>query len=634
MPRRSAAEAVERIAGWSDALHEAEDPTELLQRATDTVTLISGFDGTWACQIEPDGHGVVAAATVVGPTDTVVDRLVLSTDMPPAEHQQAPRPVPFFVTDVAADSIDVEPAGLGELDVGDPAVREVYGPYLRRLHDLGVRSTLSVPIVVDRACWGMLIAHHPRVAAVAPSVQAELRLLGLTVGSRLGELLERDRTRARLDLAVRVNRLLTAVGRSADMLDGLAADPQALLGLCDASGAVVSIDERSAAVELPLTSDDMALLVADARERLLASDEAVVESSDLTGELRAKIDPSVVSGYLAATLGQDTANLVIWVRPEVTRAVRWVQHETVATGEDAPDNLFLGLRERVEQERGTSARWGLRDLDAVRDFRAALGDLMLARVQQVARHNRELTRSNQEFDAFAHAAAHDLKQPIRGISQYTEFFLEDVGQKLENQEREQLEIVLRLSGKMTGLLDSLMRYAQLGEASWLPAPISLPEAVDDALELLPLADREGAIVEAQDTQILADPDALRQLLLNLVGNACKYADDVPVVSVGVTTLAEAAKESTVPPDLGDHPADALVLVVRDQGIGIDPAYHQDVFALFRKLHAQGPKAAGSGAGLALCQRIARRHGGDIWLESEAGAGAAFFVVLSPAARLL
>lgn len=619
----SGAQAVERVAQWSEQLLVTTEVAQLFGLAATTVNALTGFEGTWACRLEPEGHSLVVAADASSVGDTV-GQWVDPLDVPPAQPVINGRPIPFFVADLAAEPVHLVPAPAPELDFQTSALRRPYDAYLDRLLEIGVQATLSVPIVVDGRLYARLIAHDPSPHEVPPAAQAELRLLGAATSTHLSELLKLHETRERLDRTTWSSRILESIAEGGDLFDGLLADPQALLGLCSAASVLVSIDGRDGlageAIEPTRRNEILRLARAaldhDAARPLAASDTM----SDLWPE---STDAVAGGGILAIRLSGDASNVVVWVRPQTHGSVTWVTHRAI--DDDSGESLFADMSQRVEPDRASSTPWNGAQIQAVADFHAALATLVMARYQQVAQLNAQLARSNAEFDAFAHAAAHDLKQPLRSIRQYTEFFLEDVEAKLTSAEREQVDTVLRLTGRMNGLLDDLMRYAEIGETAWRPRSIDLREAAGQAIELLPPALVDGVDLQFHGEVIHADPASLQQLLLNLITNAVKYSDGHPEITIGVTSLGAAAEAATPPDTLVDVPPETPALFVRDRGIGIEPSYHRTIFELFKKIRGD---SAGSGAGLAICRRIARRHGGDIWVSSEPGEGSTFYVVVT------
>lgn len=614
------AASIERVAGWNEWLLSCTSSAELLGAAASITRQRTGFDGVWVCRVEPGGHSVVVAAETESGGAELVGQAVIASDVPPGEPQVRGRAVPFFVSDLAAPGVPLV-LGSPDLDLDGSALLRPYPEFLERLLSLGVRSTASLPIVVGGRLWGRVIAHHPAARRISAATQSELRLLGAATSARLTELIEQEDAREQVELGRFSLRLMSSIAASPDLVDGLTRDPVDLTGICAAGGAIVSIGGRTETCALDVREAEVEELLRIGRAALERAGEvrpgAAIASAVSLGE--PPVRPQVAAGYVAVRLGQSTRDLVMWVRGESTRNLTWIEHEVVT--DTIADELFTGVAQRKEKSNGSCAPWTAAQLAQADELRDAIGQVQTARFGHVQALNAELARSNDEYDAFAHAAAHDLKAPLRGIRQYVDFHLEDTGDRLTPEEQEQLHTVTRLADRMNGLLDSLLAYAQAGGSAAHPGAVSVPRAVDEAVELLgPSAAQINLRVE--QAELVADADGLRQILFNLIGNAAKYSDGPVAVDLGVTTLADATEQSTPPSSVAGLPADTPVLTVRDDGIGIDPDHHERVFRIFHQLD---PASEGTGAGLALCRRICRRRGGDIWLTSAPGQGTTFFV---------
>jgi len=225
----------------------------------------------------------------------------------------------------------------------------------------------------------------------------------------------------------------------------------------------------------------------------------------------------------------------------------------------------------------------------------------------------DLRQSNRELEQFAQVAAHDLKAPLRNIGAFSGLLAEEYTNSLDERGQLFLEHILLGVEQMQALLDDLLVYARAGTSEPDFAPVELSDAFAEAMEMLTTVVIESdAQVECGELpQILADRTQMGQLLLNLVGYALKYR-------------GEQSPRVTVSAARGD---DAMWTVsVRDNGIGIDPLYSEQIFETFRRLHGSG-EYPGTGIGLAICKRIVSRHGGRIWAESEPGEGSTFHVTL-------
>lgn len=234
--------------------------------------------------------------------------------------------------------------------------------------------------------------------------------------------------------------------------------------------------------------------------------------------------------------------------------------------------------------------------------------------------NEDLLRSNQELDSFAYIASHDLKEPLRGIHNYASFLMEDYHDKLDDDGKDKLETLTRLTQRLDGLLDSLLELSRLGRVDFVPASIDLNQIVAETLEALAitLQQRKTAVrIPAPLPQVQGDAVLLGEVLRNLVTNAMKYSTSAePWIEIG----AEADPR---------HPqGNGIALYVRDNGIGIPAKHFETVFRIFKRLHEREAFGGGTGVGLAITKKVIERHGGDIWIDSTPGIGTTMYFTLA------
>ena len=250
--------------------------------------------------------------------------------------------------------------------------------------------------------------------------------------------------------------------------------------------------------------------------------------------------------------------------------------------------------------------------------------------EELRRLNEELTRSNRELDSFTYVASHDLKEPLRGIHNYSHFLLEDYGEKLDEQGREQLLTLQRLTRRMEELIEALLYYSRLGRQEIERREVALQPVLDEICELLMVRLHESGVamrVPRPLPSVAADPTLVGELLTNLIANAVKYNNkDEKWVEIGYTRSDQAAGEIDDEDPAGLKPP--LVFHVRDNGIGIPHKHHDDVFRIFKRLHGRDEFGGGTGAGLTIARKIVERHGGRIWLDSEPGEGTTVYFTLS------
>lgn len=225
----------------------------------------------------------------------------------------------------------------------------------------------------------------------------------------------------------------------------------------------------------------------------------------------------------------------------------------------------------------------------------------------------ELRRSNRELEEFAYIASHDLQAPLRKIAGFAQLLQERYAGRLDSEADDHIGRIVAGAARMQRLIQDLLAYSRVGSRQLRPEKVETGEVLRQVLsDLEPLLRESGAKVTAGPLPALVgDAGQLGQLFQNLVTNGVKFRGDKPP-EVAVAARREGAE---------------WLFTVRDNGIGIEPQYADQVFKMFRRLNA--PNAyPGTGIGLAVARKIVERHGGRIWVESRPGEGAAFRFTLS------
>jgi light-regulated signal transduction histidine kinase (bacteriophytochrome) len=224
----------------------------------------------------------------------------------------------------------------------------------------------------------------------------------------------------------------------------------------------------------------------------------------------------------------------------------------------------------------------------------------------------ELKRSNGALEQFAYVISHDLQEPLRMVSAYTELLRERYEGKLDEKADTYIKFASGGAKRMQELINALLEYSRVATRAKPFTHVPLDTVLDDVLANLDLALKDtGAQVRREPLPaISADREQWLQLFQNLLSNALKFRRDGAKPNVFV-------RSSQAPHELR--------ISVTDDGIGIDPRHHARIFDIFRRVHPK--KYPGTGIGLSVVQKIAERHGGHVQVESELGRGATFHVVL-------
>jgi PAS domain S-box-containing protein len=256
-----------------------------------------------------------------------------------------------------------------------------------------------------------------------------------------------------------------------------------------------------------------------------------------------------------------------------------------------------------------------RDAEGTPQYEIAMFDDITERKQaEAALHeaHEELKRSNSELEQFAYVASHDLQEPLRMVSSYTQLLGRRYADRFDPDAKEFMAYIVDGAARMKQLIEDLLAYSRVGTKGKDFKPVEMEKPLRRAIGNLKAAIEESGASVTYDPMptITADEVQVAQLFQNLMGNALKFRS-ASVPRIHVTSR-----------DLDD----AYEFEVRDNGIGIEPQYFERIFMVFQRLHNKG-EYPGTGIGLAICKKVVERHGGHIRVQSKLGEGSAFIFTL-------
>ncbi len=353
----------------------------------------------------------------------------------------------------------------------------------------------------------------------------------------------------------------------------------------------------------------------------------VVWTSDATG----RVDYYNRRWHELTGVSQEAADANSWKRAlhpdDVTRAVAtWTR--AIATGrpyqieyrfldhESGVYRWHLGRALPIRNNEGEIVRWYASGTD-IDELKAAQEELVRAQQtleERVQERTRQLADANQELEAFSYSVSHDLRTPLKAITGFSNILTESHAADLSAEATRYLENIDKGARQMEQLVDGLLAFSKLGWDALCPREIDMRRLVDAALSMLDGA-RDGRDVEItiQDLpSCRADETLLQQVWVNLLSNALKYTRERNPAVISIGSMREKNTD---------------VFFVRDNGVGFDSNYADNLFGVFQRLH-RAEDYEGTGVGLALVQRIIHRHGGHIWADAAEGVGATFFFTLA------
>jgi PAS domain S-box-containing protein len=250
--------------------------------------------------------------------------------------------------------------------------------------------------------------------------------------------------------------------------------------------------------------------------------------------------------------------------------------------------------------------------EELKKHREHLEELVTERTAELDAAVQNLQHSNQDLEQFAYIASHDLQEPLRMISSFTQLLSKRYTDKLDKEANEFIEFIVDGANRMQRLIQDLLSFSRIITRGGALNIVNSHQALVEAISNLQILIKEsGTIITNDDLpQVVADSSQLVQLFQNLLGNSIKFhGEESPRVHI-----------------LSELKDNEWVFSIKDNGIGIDPMYFERIFVIFQRLNS-GNQYPGTGIGLAICNRIVQRHGGKIWVESELGKGSTFHFTL-------
>jgi len=605
-------------------LEAAQSLQSFFDVAVERIRTFTGYDRVMAYKFAVDGSGHVFSEARREDLEPYLGLHYPASDIPaPARRlfglswlRHLPdvnyRPVPLIPEN--------GPATGNPVDMSYAMLRSVSVMYADYLKNMGVTSTMVMPLMKQGQLWGLISAMHhsgPRHVSFEARMAAEFlaHMLSLLMATKE----DADGYAQRIRMKAVTDQLVEDLCREADLNEALGKSSNSpnLLAQVPSHGAAVVTQNGVSILGLAPKENDIRALV-----HWLDEKEENVFATDRLSEVYppALSYKSVASGVLAVRLATHGPDFLVWFRPEHLEIVNWAgdPKKPVKVSELngelrlQPRSSFALWKESVT---GRCEPWRKDEVSAAAAFRQAIIELILRRAEEIEQMNRQLAEANIELDSFAYVASHDLKEPLRGVHHLASFLKRGQEGRLDEQGREQLETILKLTRRMDDLIESLLQYSRTGRVELAVAPTNLDEVVDETLvacgRLINEGDVEVRLLQCLGTE-LCDRVRTREVFTNLVTNAIKYNDKPRrIVEIGMK----------------DGPIRQYF--VRDNGIGISDQSKQQIFEIFRRIHGQDEFGGGVGAGLTIARKTVERHGGRLWVESVVGEGSTFYFTLAP-----
>jgi two-component system, chemotaxis family, sensor kinase Cph1 len=607
-------------------LQNALDLTEMCQIVVKEIRKITEFDRVMVYKFDAEGAGTVIAEDKPDDLTPYLGLRYPTSDIPKQAKQLYTLNYIRLIPDVNYQPVALipthHPVTNQPIDLSFSGLRSVSPIHIEYLKNMGVGASMSISLIKNKKLWGLIACHHQTAKYVNYKMRTVCEFLGQVVSLELANKEEHEDLERKVKIKSIQAQFVEAIPQSENFVDGLVREPSNLLDLVLAQGAVVCAGDACTMLGATPKQEEVANLISWLENKI--QDNLFYTDSLPKIYPAAEKFKEVASGLLALSISKSQKYYILWFRPEVIQTVNWGGNPNKPVEVEDNGGLRLSPRKSFELWQETvrlrSLPWKQYEIDAALELRSAIIGIVLRKADELAKINLELERSNSELDAFAYIASHDLKEPLRGIHNYSSFLLEDYGDVLNEDGISKLQTLMRLTQRMEDLIDSLLHFSRLGRVELLLQRVDINEVVKNVVDVLKISRKEDN-VEIYIPRLLpivrCDRVQIQELFANLIGNAIKYNNNSEKwVEIGY-----------LDPDSPESENAPTVFYIRDNGIGIREKHQEAIFRIFKRLHSGNKYGGGTGAGLTIAKKIVERHGGKIWVKSIYGEGSTFYFTL-------
>ena len=603
------------------SLGRAQAIEDACQSTADALFTHSGFDRIMIYRFDQSWNGEVIAEAKKPELAEFIHLKYPASDIPQHVRDILFKNQSRIIADIQAESVPIVSKSMSpqDLDLSMSLLRAVSPIHLQYLENMGVRSSISLPIRVNGMLWGLMSFHHAK-APKHPDRQSRdvFDLAARMLAEKLQELNERKNLKIRNETLLFMQSFLNDLALSGDADFALKESGPRLLSMTSSSTVIVKVGDKKAVAGAPVTPQMLEILT----KYLHTQDSLVAWKSDcLNLDLNlAEPDPHA-AGALAVPLLRNFENFVIWIRPEEAKEVRWGGQP------NSPTSQAMGAMERMtprasfaewkEKVRFHSRPWSREDEECAHYFLSAFVQETFARMQILSDSYYDLEKEDKAKDAFLSNASHELRTPLSIIIGWIDLLRDNPDHDPEV--KNAIDIIDRNAKMQVAMIDDLLDTFRIISGKMridIKSNIDMTAIVQRVIEgMTPSARAKNLTIQLQPCEhyiLSADPDRLHQIVWNVLSNAIKFTPEGGNIQV---KLSQSISE--------------CYLEVEDSGVGIHPSKLKRIFDRFVQTDNKATKAGGLGIGLSIVKSLTEMHGGTIRAYSKGHGHGSRFVITLP-----
>jgi two-component system, chemotaxis family, sensor kinase Cph1 len=607
--------------------------SSLCQLIAEEIRKIIEFDRVMVYRLDRDGSGEVIAENKLSDLTSYLGLRFPDSDIPKSSKElyrlNKIRLIPNINYHPAALIPTHCPLTNASPDLSFSVLRSVSPIHIEYLQNMKVGASMSISLLNNNQLWGLIACHNNTPKYLPYQTRTICEFIGQIMSLELSNKEENENLDEKVQLKNLQSDFVQSIYQADDFVEAIGRDRERLLSLVNATGAAIISNDLVMLFGKTPSENQIEQLVEWVMPHLqnnLYYTDSLPQVYPLGLEFK-----DLACGLMVVSLTKMQRNFILWFRPEVIQTVNWGGNPNKEETIDEEGNLRMSPRKSFEKWQEDvylkSLPWQPHEVDGIVELRSTIVGIILKKADELAAINEQLQRSNNELDAFAYIASHDLKEPLRGIHNYASFLLADYQDKLEADGVNKLNTLMELTKRMENLINALLHFSRLSRADLSRNSIDINKLVTNVIDLLKInqSDFQFDLQIPELLKIKGDRVLTEEIFMNLISNALKY-NDAPQKRIEIGCVMEK-------PDWGslDHPGfhqNLPIFYVKDNGIGIKEKHLDTIFRIFKRLHAANKYGGGTGAGLTIVKKIVERHGGQIWLESKYKEGTTFYFTLA------